>query len=536
MKVAIIGGTGVFGSRIAEMLARDGHEVLVCGRRLEAATEIAQAIGATALALDRTKDLPVLWEQALDVVVDAAGTFQMYGKDPYQLPRQAIEQGVHFFDLSDDAAFSSGINELDQLAKENGVFVLSGVSSVPALSASVVSALAKQLDTIVSIETAILPGNRAPRGQSVVDSILLQTGLPFRSWLAGRWIDRRNWSKPMNYDLGHGIKRRGYLINVPDLLLFPKAFGAKSVIFRAGLELPVMNYGLAILSVMRSKLGFGFPGWFRRLVRWAADVLHPFGSNVGGMIVMVTGLKDGVQTRAVWRLLAREGDGPYIPGIAVRALLRRPEAIEAGARTPTSDLDLETAEAAMSDLAVESSITLEYPRPIFPSVLGHAFQDLNDAVQLTHSSVSPTRWEGRGKVTRGSSLFARVLAWLFRFPDQADDVEVRVTKTPTEDTETWARTFGQRRFQSVLTKTDAGMTERFWPFTFLLELKVQDGALSYPVKAGRMGPIPLPKWLLPTSKAREFEQDGVFHFDVELRAPITGALLVHYQGQLTEGR
>ena len=121
MKVAIIGGTGVFGSRIAEMLARDGHEVLVCGRRFDAASEVAQAIGATALALDRTKDLLVLWEQALDVVVDAAGPFQMYGKDPYQLPRQAIEHGVHYFDLSDDAAFSSGINELDQLAKENGV-------------------------------------------------------------------------------------------------------------------------------------------------------------------------------------------------------------------------------------------------------------------------------------------------------------------------------------------------------------------------------------------------------------------------------
>ncbi|MGR3707824.1 MAG: DUF4166 domain-containing protein, partial [Alterinioella nitratireducens] len=50
--------------------------------------------------------------------------------------------------------------------------------------------------------------------------------------------------------------------------------------------------------------------------------------------------------------------------------------------------------------------------------------------------------------------------------------------------------------------------------------------------SGRVGPIPMPRWLLPVSEAREHVRDGRFHFDVSLRAPITGALIVRYRGWL----
>jgi hypothetical protein len=77
------------------------------------------------------------------------------------------------------------------------------------------------------------------------------------------------------------------------------------------------------------------------------------------------------------------------------------------------------------------------------------------------------------------------------------------------------------------------MTEGFGPFTFRLALTARDGALHYPVTAGRLGPIALPRWLLPGSEAREYVEDGRFHFDVRLTAPLTGALMVHYRGYLT---
>jgi len=62
---------------------------------------------------------------------------------------------------------------------------------------------------------------------------------------------------------------------------------------------------------------------------------------------------------------------------------------------------------------------------------------------------------------------------------------------------------------------------------------VGTGALLYPVAGGRFGPFPLPRWLLPGSEAREYVEDGRFHFDVRLLAPVTKALIVHYRGHLS---
>jgi len=68
--------------------------------------------------------------------------------------------------------------------------------------------------------------------------------------------------------------------------------------------------------------------------------------------------------------------------------------------------------------------------------------------------------------------------------------------------------------------------------TFLLGLAVQDGALHFPVRAGRFLGLPMPRFLCPQSIAREYEAKGLFWFNVELRAPLTGQMIVHYRGWL----
>lgn len=68
--------------------------------------------------------------------------------------------------------------------------------------------------------------------------------------------------------------------------------------------------------------------------------------------------------------------------------------------------------------------------------------------------------------------------------------------------------------------------------SFELDLQVQDGFMSLSVRRGWFFNIPLPRFLLPESDSREFVQDGVFHFDVSIIAPLGGGLIVRYQGQL----
>lgn len=164
--------------------------------------------------------------------------------------------------------------------------------------------------------------------------------------------------------------------------------------------------------------------------------------------------------------------------------------------------------------------------------LGAAFADLPPAVQDAHRVDVPCTWHGRARVTRGGSLWARCLATLFRFPPATNDIAVRVTMTPQQGGELWERRFGDSRFASFLTLKGGLMTERFGPFVFTLGLHVADGQLHFPVAAGRLGPLPLPKFMLPQSLAREYATDGRFHFDVALHAPLSGGLMVHYQGWL----
>ena len=253
-----------------------------------------------------------------DVVVDAAGPFHSYGSGAYRLPRAAIAAGVHYLDLSDNSDFCAGISELDQSAKAAGLCVLSGVSSVPALSSAAVHALA-EADPVCVIDTAILPGNRAPRGMSVMHSILAQAGRPFWRWRGNRWERCHGWSDPATYRLPRGISRQGWQIDVPDFRLFPGHFGAGTVIFRAGLELGVMRYGLAIFAFIRRILPFPVNRPMVRFFKLVADLLAPFGSRRGGMSVQVS---TGTEKRT-WSLPAEHGDGPSIPAVPIRTSLRQ---------------------------------------------------------------------------------------------------------------------------------------------------------------------------------------------------------------------
>lgn len=531
MKIVVIGGTGVFGERLARMLVRDGHEVVIAGRRAAPLTELATDIGAGHIVLDRGGDLSPLWSVKPTLVIDAAGPFHAYGDDPYRLAKEAIGQGCHYLDLADDADFCAGITRLDAAAKATGVFALSGVSSVPALSSAVVTALADGAP-IDTIETAILPGNQAPRGQAVVDSILYQAGTAYDERIAGMPTKVRSWSNPRWFDLSPNMRRLGFSIRVPDQVLFPSYFNAKTVRFHAGLELGLSNWGLAGFSWVRGHLGFRVPNWMARLTRKAASMVERFGTNTGGMAVDVVVQGDAGWERRSWRLVAQEGDGPFIPGVSARVIARMPDNITPGARPALAEFPLEAAVDAMDDLAVTTTRTSSAITPIFRRVLGDKFDELPLEIRDSHLSYGARRLVGRASVTRGTGVMERIVAAVVGFPKATDDIAVQVIKTPLGDCERWRRTFGTQDFYSTLRPNGQAMTERFGPLTFTFDLNVADGKLHYPVVAGRFLGVPMPRWTLPKSVSFETVEDGKFRFDVSLYAPLTGGLIVRYRGWL----
>ena len=89
MKILILGGYGVFGGRLAELISDlPSLDILIAGRSLSKAQAFCAALaGATnlrPLALDRANIAAHLRDEKPDLLVDASGPFQDYGDAPMQ--------------------------------------------------------------------------------------------------------------------------------------------------------------------------------------------------------------------------------------------------------------------------------------------------------------------------------------------------------------------------------------------------------------------------------------------------------------------
>jgi hypothetical protein len=533
--ILVLGGYGVFGARVAIGLVADGAQVIVAGRSLTTAQAHCAAHGGTPVALDHraTDFAEKLRALAPFAVIDAAGPFQDY--DGYATARAAIAAGAHYLDLSDDAAFTTCITALDDAARGAGVTVLSGVSSVPALSSAAVTALAHDLTDIHDIDSTILPGNRAPRGLSVIRAILAQAGRPLTIWREGPAL-AKGWTRasriPLHLPDQPLPPRPASLIGAPDLALFPCHFRARNVTFRAGLELGIMHHGLTILS-WPTRLGLPAITALARPLQIAANALKPFGTDRGGMRVRVMGIGPTGPVTRTWTLIAGAGDGPHIPAIPARVMIAAlgRGTVLPGARPCLAAFPLTAAEDVMRNYSITTGITETAAPHLFQQALGSAFATLAAPVQDLHTVMSHRRWQGRAKVTRGRGLMARLIAAIMRFPPETDDTPLTVTMERHNDTERWTRNFNGRRFHSTLRWHQNRLTERFGLLTFTIALQAQVGKLHYPVTQGWLAGIPLPRWTLPRSDTTESTDGPHPTFDVALSLPLIGTI-VRYQGWL----
>ena len=107
MKILIIGGYGTFGGRLAHLLADDERFILfIAGRDKQKAEafckNLPQGAKREALFFDRNENLQgQLREIKPDLVVDATGPWQSYGKDPYRLVNACIALGINYMYLAD---------------------------------------------------------------------------------------------------------------------------------------------------------------------------------------------------------------------------------------------------------------------------------------------------------------------------------------------------------------------------------------------------------------------------------------------------
>ena len=100
MKVLVVGGYGVFGGRLARLLADEPRlSLLLAGRSQDKARAFCESIETRSTLVpwrfDRDGDLDLqLTVAAPDLVVDASGPFQAYGERPWRLAQACIAAGI----------------------------------------------------------------------------------------------------------------------------------------------------------------------------------------------------------------------------------------------------------------------------------------------------------------------------------------------------------------------------------------------------------------------------------------------------------
>jgi hypothetical protein len=330
-RIILFGGGGVFGFRLADRLLKTTDcDLIIAGRSAarceETINKLKQCHPASqvhSFIADRdTVSAATLGKLDALIVVDTAGPFQASART---LAEAAIDAGCHFVDIADARDYVTAFSELDARARKMGVLAITGASSTPALSNAVLDAMTKGWRHVESVDIAISPGNRTPRGLSVVRAILSYAGRPVRVLEGGASRSRPGWSllrrKPMP---GLGARWLS-LCDTPDLDIIPQRFpGIRTVRFFGGLELAFLHLGLlACCWVVRAGLIKSLlpaAGWFLQV----ANLLQNFGTDRGGMLVEATGRgAEGQSVMGHWSLLAEAGDGPNVPILPALAVIRR---------------------------------------------------------------------------------------------------------------------------------------------------------------------------------------------------------------------
>jgi len=335
--VLVLGGSGTFGGRVAAALAEtEGLRVVITGRSVARGETNAARSGAGFARLDLAEPgalAELLTETSPDLLIHCAGPFQ---KTDYHVARACLAKGVHYLDLSDGREFVCGIGTLDEQARERGLVVGSGASSVPTVTHALATDLAPEFARIDELHMALTPGNQNPRGASTIGAVLSYLGTPLRVWQDGRWSERPGFGDRRRLVFPPSVGERDvYNCDVPDLELFPRAFGARTVRFRAGLELGVINRILTLLRLLRSARLVPSLARCAPLALRLSLLLYRFGSKNGALALWARG-PSAESGEPIERSIAlvTDDDGPATPsspGILLARKLLLGEGLPPGA-------------------------------------------------------------------------------------------------------------------------------------------------------------------------------------------------------------
>jgi hypothetical protein len=322
--VLILGAFGTFGRLITDSLARiTDLPIVAAGRRLPE-RHPEHRPGIRTLAID-SHALSAAELKKLDpaVLIDTVGPFQTRDR---KLAEACIQLGIHYLDIADGREFVQDVRALNAAAVERNVLVVSGASTLPALSSAVIENLAGAFSEIEAIDIGIAPGFSGPRGLATIRSVLGYVGRPIPVWRRARMRRALGWGDTKRYRYPLPVGRRNLsLIDVPDTNLIPLTYpNLRRLAVRAGHEVALVHHALRLLGVLVRIGLIRDLAAHARMMQRMAGWFDGFGSNNGAMHVQLRGRgHDGRLQSRTWTLIAGDGDGPRIPTTAAVVLTKK---------------------------------------------------------------------------------------------------------------------------------------------------------------------------------------------------------------------
>jgi hypothetical protein len=368
LRVMVIGGYGNFGSIICRHLAgAPGIELVISGRNSHKLQGKVDALKTSsgreceswcgdAMAVGFAG---VLQSMNIQLVIHTGGPFQ---GQSYAVAQHCIDARVNYCDLSDCRAFVNGIGVLDAKARQAGVAVLSGCSSVPTLSSAIIDQYRDRFMRIDAIEHGISSSAKMP-GLSTIEGVLAYAGKPIKQLKQGQVHEVLGWQDLTLRRMPQLGTRVLANVDVPDMDIFAGRYGAHTLRFKAGAGLKlggVANYLLAQslrMGIVRDHLV-----WAARLHR-LGTWFERFGDGKSAMYIDVQGL--GIQGQPLSlavQLTALDDKGPEIPSCAAVALaikMAHGYVPEPGARPCVGEISVDEYMAAINE-PTKLSLTVRF--------------------------------------------------------------------------------------------------------------------------------------------------------------------------------
>lgn len=317
-RIVVYGGSGFFGRLVVEeLLKTTPAEIVVASRNPKYVDYIAQQARVKFVESNLAD-----YDSVLRTIDGAAIAVLCGGPFHRMLPsllRACIEKKIAYIDIADDRSFVERAYMFSADAEVAGIAAFIGCSVVPGLTSLLTQFSRQQVGDVEKVEIAISPGTKHPRGPASFECLLATLGEQIGD------TSIRGWSHPRSVEFPEPMGRRILyrIVDIADYFIQPHYFGTKTVEFRIGSELWILNAMLSCVAAIRRRTHVP-ANFLIGLSRFVIRIATPFGTRQGGVWVRVEGRSDGEQRRVEWAVWANQR-GEIIPAIpaaiAARMLL-----------------------------------------------------------------------------------------------------------------------------------------------------------------------------------------------------------------------